>query len=386
MGNSMNVAPKLFQKYGDTVRVGPRDIIFNGKSAIQKIIVEDDLLKTPDMELVRDDINVASLISERDRTAYKQLRRLLSPGFSISYLKGLEPLMRDCVKEFEEVLDLKCSDSNGSTTIDICGMLSFLTSDVMSATSFGGSFGLVKSNDSHLKDLFINRMQKTAIFGQLPFLQYIPFFPGFDPALDILVNDIIAKRRAENGSKKRDLLQIFLDANQENPLSFTEAHIVEEMRLFMIAGSDTTSMQATFAILLLLNNEAKLKLLVEELYKAFPSRSDAITFANTQELEYLNAVINEAMRVMPIVTSGLPRVTSDAVVLNDYEIPPGTIVGAWISQLHKDPRIWPDAESFIPERWLHAYKGVEVDRKAFIPFSGGSRNCIGQQYVLHLFY
>lgn len=46
-----------------------------------------------------------------------------------------------------------------------------------------------------------------------------------------------------------------------------------------------------------------------------------------------------------------------------------------------DPRIWPDAKSFIPERWIEPYKGIEADKKAFIPFSAGSRNCPGQQYV-----
>jgi len=40
-----------------------------------------------------------------------------------------------------------------------------------------------------------------------------------------------------------------------------------------------------------------------------------------------------------------------------------------------DPKIWPDASSFVPERWLGPYKGVEVDRKAFLPFSAGTRNC-----------
>jgi cytochrome P450 len=57
-----------------------------------------------------------------------------------------------------------------------------------------------------------------------------------------------------------------------------------------------------------------------------------------------------------------------------------TVVSAWISALTKDPRIWPDAEAFVPERWLGNYKGAEVDRKAFLPFSGASRSCIGQQY------
>ena len=47
--------------------------------------------------------------------------------------------------------------------------------------------------------------------------------------------------------------------------------------------------------------------------------------------------------------------------------------------MQRDPRIWPDADSFIPERWHGEYKGAEVDRKAFMPFSAGTRNCIGQQ-------
>lgn len=49
-----------------------------------------------------------------------------------------------------------------------------------------------------------------------------------------------------------------------------------------------------------------------------------------------------------------------------------------------DPRIWPDPKLFVPERWIKPYKGVEADRKAFIPFSAGSRNCPGQQYVYPL--
>ena len=65
-------------------------------------------------------------------------------------------------------------------------------------------------------------------------------------------------------------------------------------------------MTAIFTILLLLNNPEKLRLVVEELDKAFPSiKDDVITFANTMDLSYLNAAINESMRLMPIVATGM---------------------------------------------------------------------------------
>lgn len=48
----------------------------------------------------------------------------------------------------------------------------------------------------------------------------------------------------------------------------------------------------------------------------------------------------------------------------------------------RDEKLWPDANKFVPERWLAPYKGAEIDRKYFLPFSAGSRNCIGQQYAL----
>lgn len=95
-----------------------------------------------------------------------------------------------------------------------------------------------------------------------------------------------------------------------------------------------------------------------------------------------------------VTVTGLARYTEQTSIISGYEIPPGvsftssnlktvwslqTIVAPAIGQLMKDPNIWPDPNQFIPERWLEAYKGVEADKKAFHPFSAGSRNCPGQQ-------
>lgn len=73
---------------------------------------------------------------------------------------------------------------------------------------------------------------------------------------------------------------------------------------YRIAGTDTTSHTLTSALCLLLNNPSKLKALEKEIQTAFPNEIDDITFARTQDLPYLNAVINESLRRMPVVLGG----------------------------------------------------------------------------------
>lgn len=382
----MNSMPKLFEKFGDVVRVGPNDILFGSKDGIQKILVEEDLAKAPvysDVEVYK---GVSNLITERDKAAYKAKRRLLSPGFSISYLNGLEPQMQACMREFEKYLDGEIAKGSGFAVIDMARMLSNLTFDVMSATSFGGSFNLVSSDDQKVKSAFLDRLKQAALDAQFPFLRYMPFMPpSINQKFNDMITDIVSKRRSEMSQKlepTRDLLQLLIDTHNTDPVSFTDLHMREEMALFMIAGSDTSSMTLTCTLLLLVNNSEKLTKLINEIDEAFPDIKGDITFAKTQDLPFLNAVINESMRVMPIIRVGLARYTTETTIISSYEIPPETIVSACMPQVLLSPKIWPDAESFIPERWLAPYKGVEADKKAHLVFSAGSRNCPGQQFAL----
>lgn len=106
------------------------------------------------------------------------------------------------------------------------------------------------------------------------------------------------------------------------------------MTIARIAGSDTTSFTATCTMLLLVHNTSKLAALRKEIDAAFPSKKDPITFAKTQDLPYLNAVINESMRVMPVLSGGMERVVESTTTLSGYEIPPGTEVTCCTSNPH----------------------------------------------------
>lgn len=119
----------------------------------------------------------------------------------------------------------------------------------MSATSFGGSFNLVETNDTKLKDMFVRRLKKTALDGTFPLIKHLPFLASVTREMNTLIDGIIAKRRKLNaaaGEKpKKDLVQIFVDTNDFNPSTFTQAHIREEMILFMYVLHHPPSETAT---------------------------------------------------------------------------------------------------------------------------------------------
>ncbi|RDW76958.1 hypothetical protein BP6252_05011 [Coleophoma cylindrospora] len=340
----------LMKRYGDTVRVAPNLVLVSGRDAVYQIVVEDDLPKGAFYHGIQANPKAPDLQTETDKVAYKQRRRWLSPGFSISYLKGLEPILAGCLREFEEFLHAKCAEAEGGVaTVDIYGLIANLASDIISATSLGGSFEQVKTGKTYYKDRIINRLKRTSIFAQFPILKYVPLVPPIeDPEIEDMLDRVLQKRRQMPKEQiHQDLLQILIDTNEEHPDVYTVAHVKEDMRLFMIAGSDTSSTTATFAIKLLLEHPDALQKLVAELDSAFPSKSSPITMERTQSLEYLNAVINEAMRVQPIIATapkGISRETPEPRIVNGYEIPKNA------SPFPHSPRKSHRTNSFLPDR------------------------------------
>lgn len=105
----------------------------------------------------------------------------------------------------------------------------------MSAASFGGSFNLIESDDNTQKNIFNSYMRRVAIDAQFPFVRYLPGVPSASSVISGLIERIVSRRRKEmeKGITKKDILQMFIDTNNADPVSFTEKHIRDEMILFM---------------------------------------------------------------------------------------------------------------------------------------------------------
>lgn len=118
-----------------------------------------------------------------------------------------------------------------------------------------------------------------------------------------------------------------------------------------------------------------------------------MTFCNESEIrmgqqlnscKFLQACINESLRLLPSVPNSAPRIVQEGGIQIDQEfIPAGITVGTCIYTLHRNPRHFSNPEEFRPERWLVRSRGqnaegesISTNREGFCPFSHGPRSCV----------
>lgn len=169
-------------------------------------------------------------------------------------------------------------------------------------------------------------------------------------------------------------------ASEENQL-IDEAGICEEVDTFMFEGHDTTSSGITFSLLLLATYPDIQQRVHDELREAInKNNGEMLGMSQFRELPYLDRVLKECLRLYPPVTF-ISRTTTDPVVLGDVEVETGTMLHLHIYDVHRDPKYYPDPERFDPDRFLPENVAAR-NPYAYIPFSAGPRNCIGQKFAV----
>jgi cytochrome P450 len=183
--------------------------------------------------------------------------------------------------------------------------------------------------------------------------------------LDALIYEEIARRRAERDLEQRtDILSLLLLARDEDGAEMTDAELRDELVTLLLAGHETTATAVAWAVERLVRHPAKLRRLLQELDE------DAGD-------EYMTAVVNETLRVRPVVPI-VVRMLTRQLRVGDYELPAGTRVVASIYLTNRNPRSYEQPREFRPERFL----GSAPETFSWIPFGGGIRRCIGASFAL----
>lgn len=118
----------------------------------------------------------------------------------------------------------------------------------------------------------------------------------------------------------------------------------------------------------------------DEITLAMPDKDSVASHSNVQNLPYLNAIINEGLRLHPGVISRMARISPEKeIIYHDrksgkaYVLPPGTEASMTTLITHTDPEVFEEPLEFRPRRWIDSPKLS----RAIIAFSRGSRNCVG---------
>ncbi|KAG5653447.1 hypothetical protein H0H81_000336 [Sphagnurus paluster] len=166
------------------------------------------------------------------------------------------------------------------------------------------------------------------------------------------------------------------------PLSKLQAHA--DASFIVLAGSDTVS-EAMTALVRYVTADAKIQEhLRSELAGAFDGPIEDMDYYTLSKLPYLDACVQEALRMVPPVAAGPPRWNkdTDTQILN-HVIPAGTTVACPNYAMFHDPRNFVDPDSFRPERWLKEGLAGPHNTEAYVPFCYGPGVCIGKPVALY---
>ena len=146
------------------------------------------------------------------------------------------------------------------------------------------------------------------------------------------------------------------------------------------AGTDTSSTVIDWAMSEMMRQPGVLEKAQAEIRQAFDGKK-RIHEKDIQNLSFLKLVIKETLRLHPPVAMLLPRECREPCEIDGYTIPLKTkvIVNAWA--IGRDPALWHDAESFIPERFANSSIDFNGTHLEYIPFGAGRRMCPGKTLV-----
>nr|UZE89828.1 cytochrome P450 CYP4415A1 [Chrysoperla zastrowi sillemi] len=187
--------------------------------------------------------------------------------------------------------------------------------------------------------------------------------------------------------KRKPFLELLLDLKR-NCIHYDQNQILDDMNIFLAAGTETTSITSSFVLLMLGIHQNIQDKVYEELNRILnddkneheKNKNRMITPDDIRQMFYLEMVIKETLRLYPIVPIVARTITKDLMLPTSGTIPSGCCCIAAPIAVHYDPEIWTQPLLFNPDRFLSEEK-IKRHIYSFIPFSGGLRNCIGKKFA-----
>lgn len=394
------------------LRTGPNALSFGSVQAIKDIYGHGTRCTKDDSYVVTASTHY-HLADVVDKPEHARKRKVLSSAYALKNLEEWEFKVADKVERLMRQFDKRCTApmpkgikyaTKDELTVDFRAWTNFFSLDAIADIGLSERLGLLDQGhdlveaqrtdgtiyETSLRDaLYPVAIKQSLILWSYDYYKLldklsnlIPYYRRLSKAgshWDPIVLRRASKRleRYRAGEKLDDFFQALMQDKAGVPHNLEWGEIVAEINIMMNAGSVTTAIALANVMYQLILHPDKLAKLRQEVDSVLEPDEYVAPYDKVKHLPYLKACLDESLRLWPPTPQGLGRKTPpEGVTIMGQYVPGNTSVSISALVAHRDETAFPEAEKYIPERFL-GEKGKEL-QSAFIAFSAGARGCIGR--------
>ncbi|XP_029360354.1 cytochrome P450 4T8 isoform X1 [Echeneis naucrates] len=325
-------------------------------------------------------------------------RRLLTPGFHYDILKGYVQLMSDSAKT---MLDKWESYADTNKPFELFEHVSLMTLDsiLQCAFSYKSNCQTEGGKNTYIKAVYEVSDLINLRFRMFPYHSDLIFnlsphgfrYRKVRKVAHSHTEEVIRKRKEvlkkveelESIQSKRnlDFLDILLFARDEKKQGLSDEDLRAEVDTFMFEGHDTTASGVSFILYCLACHPEHQKICRDEVIEVLQGK-DTMGWEDLNKIPYTTMCIKESLRLYPPVPGISRKLTKPMTFIDGRSVPAGFQVGVSIFGIHRNAAIWENPDVFDPLRFLPENVSKRSPH-AFVPFSAGPRNCIGQNFAMN---
>lgn len=365
------------ERYGDVIpyQLGPRPYLFiNDPAMIMEVLVTKHMSFTrSDAHRLVKPLQGNGIFMNEDYESWLSRRKMMAPSFHKSALAGYG-------KVIVEMTDRVAASWPTGRAFDVYPEMNRVALLVVSKALFGAELQHGDELQAALKELMAAFAERMRFFVPLPEWLPLPVVRRMRRAVvsfDRLIARFIAEHRAANVPGDADFLAMLLAARDDAGRGLTDTDVRDEATTLLFGGYETSANALTFSLYRLAAHPEIQQRMQEEVERELGGRPP--TFADLPRLQYIDAFINEILRLYP-ASWGLIRMAAEDVEIGGYLVPKGwhVMLSNWI--LHRDRRYWREPLRFDPDRWLDGSANA-VPKGVYSPFGYGGRRCLGLDFA-----
>ena len=378
---------------------GPfRSIMITGPEVAQQVINRVDSKNRTFNYMMEPWLGNGLVLSEGPY--WKRNRRLLTPTFHYQSLKNFVKIINNSTDKMVQVIH---RDSNGRDPMEFVPIINNMALETILGCICSKDIDLQVDIDPNCKEMeYVRGLENIrkgfgARFESIVYVFNIiynnteagkKFKKGSEQTKQYIVS-LIQERETttktepntEEEEKKtnHDMLDLLMKSRDKEGKGLTHKEIVDELNTFVFAGHDTTGSASAFVFYLMAKHPDLQEKCREEVTRVMGER-DEIEWEDIAKFSYLTCFIKESIRLYPPATF-ISKMLNKPLTIDGYTIPANTSLDISVNLIHKNLKHWPEPNTFDPTRF-NDENIVKHHPYAYMPFSAGPRNCIGQNFAM----